>query len=120
MDRRIFLKGALATGALAVSGLDLQFARAARMSSLTDKSVRPTDALSKPSQPEQSLADQLINYARSLGASYCDVRIVRYLSQSVHARDNIVTGISDSESYGVGIRVIKDGTWGFTATRNVN
>ncbi len=115
MDRRIFLKGALATGALALSGLDLQVARAARMNS------KPLDgSLTKPSMPEQSLADQLINYARSLGASYCDIRIVRYLSESVSARDNIITGISANDSYGIGIRVIKDGTWGFTATRNVN
>ncbi len=115
MDRRIFLKGALATGALALTGLDLSLARAARLN------ASPLDTtLTKPTQPEQSLADQLINYARSLGATYCDIRITRYLSQSVSARDNIITGISDSESYGIGIRVIKDGTWGFTATRNVN
>jgi TldD protein len=115
MDRRIFLKGALATGALALTGLDYKIARAARAS----MNAYPTD-LTKPSMTEQALTDQLINYARSLGASYCDIRLVRYLSQSVSARDNIVTGISDSESYGMGIRVIKDGSWGFTATRNVN
>ena len=116
MDRRIFLKGALASGALALTGLDLKLARASRF-----MPASPYDAaLTKPSQTEQSLADQLINYARSIGATYCDIRLVRYLSQSVSARDNVVTGISDWESYGIGIRVIKDGTWGFTATRNVN
>jgi len=115
MDRRIFLKGALASGALALTGLDLRLARAARM-----MNASPFDTtLTKPSQTEQSLVDQLINYAASLGATYCDIRLVRYLSQSVSARDNIITGISDSESYGMGIRVIKNGTWGFTATRNV-
>src|SRR4030081_2567473 len=115
MDRRIFLKGALASGALALTGLDLQVARAAK-----SNRIMFDNSPSKPSQTEQSLTDQLINYARSLGASYCDIRLVRYLSQSVSARDNVVTGISDSESYGMGIRVIKDGSWGFTATRNVN
>src|SRR5512140_383129 len=101
MDRRIFLKGALATGALALTGLDLKLARASRM-----MNPSPFDTtLTKPSLVEQSLVDQLINYAASLGATYCDIRLVRYLSQSVSARDNIVTGISDSESYGMGIRV---------------
>ena len=116
MNRRIFLKGALATGALALSGLDHQIARAGRMN------FSPNDggSLTKPSQGEQGLADQLISYARASGATYCDIRITRYLSQTVSARDNIITGISDSDSYGMGIRVIKDGTWGFTATRNVN
>ncbi|MEI8134041.1 MAG: metallopeptidase TldD-related protein [bacterium] len=118
MDRRIFLKGALATGALALTGLDSQFARAAK-AQWNPMNALPTE-LSKPSLGEQQLADQLINYARSLGASYCDIRMSRYLSQSVSARDNTVTGISDNESYGIGIRVIKDGSWGFTATRNVN
>jgi TldD protein len=115
MNRRIFLKGALGAGALALTGLDSKLAMAARMNPLS-----LDNSLSKPSSNEQLLTDQLINYARSLGASYCDIRLVRYLSQSVSARDNIVTGISDNESYGMGIRVIKDGSWGFTATRNVN
>src|SRR5438552_14800181 len=102
MNRRIFLKGALASGALSLAGLDHAIARAARSSALSHTIFSPTD-LTKPSMTEQALTDQLINYARSLGASYCDVRLVRYLSQSVHARDNIVTGINDSESYGMGI-----------------
>jgi TldD protein len=114
MDRRIFLKGALASGALALTGLDVQVARAAKMNRMFD------GTLTKPSADQQLLADQLINYARAQGATYCDIRISRYLSQSVSARDNIVTGISDSDSFGMGIRVIKNGAWGFTATRNIN
>lgn len=111
MKRRTFLQGALATGALALSGLD-NLVRSAQP-------LKPF-GLTKPSQTEQQLADTILAYAKTNGASYCDVRIVRYLQQSVNARNNIVTGIGDSESYGIGIRVIKNNTWGYAATRNVN
>jgi TldD protein len=114
MDRRLFLKGALATGALSLGHLDLLAAREARGTSPR------SGPLAKPSQSEQDLADQLIAHAKSLGATYCDVRLVRMRRQSVSARDQVVTGLSDSESYGLGLRVIKNGTWGFAATRNVD
>ena len=115
MDRRLFLKGMLATGALSLSSIDSIVAREAM------RAPRITETtLAKPSKSEQDLADALITYTKSLGATYCDVRLVRMLSQSVSARDNIVTGLSDSESYGIGIRVIKNGTWGFAATRSVD
>jgi TldD protein len=113
MKRRVFLKGALASGALTLSGLDHHIARAARLfQALPDGITKPTDA-------EKQLAEKILAYAKEKGASYCDVRISRYLSQSVNARNNIVTGISDSDSYGIGIRVLKGGTWGFSATRNM-
>ncbi len=114
MHRRSFLKGALAGGALALTGLDTRLARAS--------SVMLPDggALAKPTKSQQDLADTLIAYAKTLGATYCDVRISRYASQSVGVRDQIVTGISDSDSFGMGVRVIKDGTWGFSANRMVD
>lgn len=110
MNRRTFLQGALATGALALSGVD-NLVYAARPTKLI--------GLAKPSQSEQELADTILAYAKSLGAAYCDVRIVRYLQQSVSARNTILTGIDDSESYGIGVRVIKNNTWGYAATRSV-
>lgn len=114
MDRRLFLKGVLATGALSLGGIDKIAAReAARLR-------RFDTPLTKPGKSEQDLADKLIAHAKSLGASYCDVRLVRTMSQSVTARNNVVTGLSDNESYGMGVRVIKNGTWGFAGTRAVN
>src|SRR4051812_22306700 len=103
MDRRLFLKGVLATGALSLANLDTVVAReAARISRTTGGAT-----LAKPTKSEQDLAEKLIAHAKSLGATYCDIRLSRTLSQSVSARDAIVTGISDHESYGMGIRVIK-------------
>lgn len=58
------------------------------------------------------LADVALNAARSKGATYTDVRIGRYLNQFVFAREEKVQGITNTESYGMGVRVIANGSWG--------
>ncbi len=68
----------------------------------------------------KELADIALNSAKSSGASYADVRIGRYLNQYVFTREDKVQNIVNTESYGVGIRVIANGTWGFASTHNVN
>jgi len=72
-----------------------------------------------PSADRKALADAGLEAARGAGAAYADVRIGRYLNQSVSTRERRVQGIANSESYGVGIRVIVNGTWGFAATPDV-
>ncbi len=62
------------------------------------------------------MADVALNAARSKGATYTDVRIGRYLNQYVITREDKVENIVDTESYGMGIRVIANGCWGFAAT----
>ena len=64
---------------------------------------------------KKRLADAALNTAKSKGASYADVRIGRYLNQFVITRENKVQNIVNTESYGVGIRVIVNGCWGFAA-----
>jgi len=54
--------------------------------------------------------------AKAAGASYAAVRTGRYRRQSLNAREQQVTGVSDSESYGIGIRTLVAGSWGFSAT----
>ncbi|MFN2315819.1 MAG: TldD/PmbA family protein [Gemmatimonadales bacterium] len=77
-------------------------------------------ALSRiPTADKKALVDVALNMATSRGATYADVRIGRYLNQSVSTRERRVLGISHSESYGVGVRVIANGTWGFSATNDV-
>ena len=64
---------------------------------------------------KKRLADAAMNAAKSKGASYTDVRIGRYLNQFVITREDKVQNIVSTESYGVGVRVIADGCWGFAA-----
>ena len=65
---------------------------------------------------KKQMADVALNAARSAGASYTDVRIGRYLNQFVVTREDRVQNIVNTESYGMGIRVIANGGWGFAAT----
>ncbi len=65
------------------------------------------------------LADIALNTAKSLGASYADARIGRYLNQYVFTREDRVQNIVNTESFGVGVRVIANGTWGFASTDDV-
>jgi TldD protein len=68
---------------------------------------------------KKELADVALNAARSKGATYADIRIGRYLNQFVATREKRVQGITNTESYGIGIRVLANGCWGFAATNNV-
>ncbi|MDX5421247.1 MAG: TldD/PmbA family protein [Hymenobacteraceae bacterium] len=68
---------------------------------------------------KKRLADVALNTAKSRGASYADVRIGRYLQQYVFTREKQVQNIVNAESFGVGVRVLANGTWGFAATSDV-
>ena len=68
---------------------------------------------------KKELADVALNTAKSQGATYADVRIGRYLRQFVSTREKRVQGVANTESYGIGIRVIANGSWGFAATNDV-
>lgn len=68
---------------------------------------------------KKQLADAALTVARSSGATYTDVRIGRYLNQFITTRENKVQNITNTESFGVGIRVIVNGTWGFASTNDV-
>jgi TldD protein len=65
---------------------------------------------------KKQLSDVALNAARSKGATYADVRLGRYLNQFVVTREEKVQNIVNTESYGMGIRVIANGSWGFAAT----
>jgi TldD protein len=65
------------------------------------------------------LANAALDAARRAGASYADVRIGRYRRQFVGTRERQVSGVSDSESYGLGVRTLVDGSWGFAATSSM-
>jgi TldD protein len=76
-----------------------------------DKPLETVDVALK-----KQLADVALNAARSKGASYADVRIGRYRNQFIVTREDKVLNTVDTESYGIGIRVIAGGSWGFAST----
>ncbi len=69
---------------------------------------------------KKSLADAALAAARQAGATYCDVRVGRYLRQFVITREAKVQNVVNTESTGVGVRVIVNGAWGFAATSDLS
>ncbi len=57
--------------------------------------------------------------AAALGATYADIRINRYRRESIATRERQVQNVSRSTSYGLGLRVLVNGAWGFAATNRV-
>jgi len=80
-----------------------------------EDALNPVDVALK-----KRMADIVLNTAKSFGATYTDVRIGRYLNQVVATRETRVQNIANTESYGMGIRVIANGCWGFAATNNLD
>lgn len=108
MKRKDFLQlSAMGLGGLLIPGITHATEPVKWMNEKLDRSIK------------KSLADAALEAAKSAGASYADVRISQYLQQSVNTREKRVQNISNSSSYGVGIRVIANGTWGFAATSTV-
>lgn len=103
MQRREFL----AFSGLGMAGLFLPNTRLIAAEQL----LAPDDVVHK-----KLLADTALSLAKRAGASYCDVRIGRYLNQAIMTREATVQNVTNSESSGVGIRVIVNGAWGFAAT----
>jgi len=68
----------------------------------------------------KELADVALNTARMGGAEYADIRISRHKDQSIRTREDRVKSVTNTESFGFGVRVLLDGTWGFAASHRVD
>ena len=108
MERRTFLK---ISGGTAGAILVPVFGNAVAAEEL----MKPVAASFK-----KALADAGLNAATKAGASYCDVRIGRYLNQFITTRDRNVENIVNTESSGVGVRVIAGGAYGFASTNDMS
>jgi TldD protein len=104
MDRRDFLRSS-AAGAVLTLGAPQILVGAARRLSLYE---------------EKALALALIDAARAVGASYADARVAHVRNEAVSARERRVQAVSSSETYGMGVRVLVDGTWGFVSSSRLD
>jgi TldD protein len=68
----------------------------------------------------RDIALAALDAATLAGASYADARVVLERSETVSVRTGRVDAIASSESYGLGVRVIADGAWGFSATADLS
>ena len=66
------------------------------------------------------VADWALNTAALRGATYADARAVDERSRALSTKNGTVGGASDTESRGIGVRVIADGAWGFAASDDLS
>jgi TldD protein len=109
MDRRTFvIQGATIAAGLAACGPAI----------VTTPAAPPrTVALPGPDAAIRDLALRALDAARAAGATYADVRFHNTRTQSVGTRERQITGLTDSETSGFGVRALVDGSWGFAASR---
>lgn len=77
-------------------------------------------AMSLPAAEKKRLADVALQTATGSGASYADIRIGRYLNQFIRSREQNINGVTNTESFGFGVRVLVDDTWGFASSNIVS
>ena len=108
MERRAFLNiSGVAFGTMLVPVVGNAVAAEALLGPLADRF-------------KKTLADTALSAATGAGASYCDVRIGRYLNQFLTTRDLSVENVVNTESSGVGVRVVCNGAYGFAATSDMS
>jgi len=61
-------------------------------------------------------AQWALDTAAARGAAYADVRVVDARYRNLSTKNGKVGSVSESESLGLGVRVIADGAWGFAST----
>ena len=64
----------------------------------------------------QQIVLRALELATQRGVQYADVRLVESRSQDLSTRNGRVSQVADTESAGMGIRLLIDGGWGFSAT----
>lgn len=77
---------------------------------------RALDTFAQPADVKALMAAAL-NAAKAAGASYADVRCSRQRQNFVFTREQQIQQVVDTDTIGIGVRTLVDGTWGFAATR---
>src|SRR3989442_11028799 len=62
------------------------------------------------------LCTNALDTAQLRGASYCDVRVMHLRQRDLTTKNGHVGTLAQSESIGIGIRVLASGAWGFAST----
>ena len=108
LDRRDFVKMASAAGTVLATG-----------------AWNPASAFQEAPAPGPDAAEleavlRALDASQSAGTDYADVRITRSNWESINTRERQITDVSKTESYGIGIRALVGGSWGFAGTRDLS
>ncbi len=109
LPRRRFIELAGTAGVALASGLLTSRCR-----------TEPVSDFPAPDPTEKELALLALDEARAAGAEYADVRISQHRFEGVGTREERITSATRTESYGVGVRALVGGSWGFAASGEVS
>ncbi|HTL99519.1 MAG TPA: TldD/PmbA family protein [Candidatus Omnitrophota bacterium] len=62
------------------------------------------------------LVREALDTAVARGAGYADARLLETLREDLIVKDGRLAGLEQTESRGIGVRVLVDGAWGYAAT----
>src|SRR5260370_16935726 len=65
------------------------------------------------------LCTNALDTARLRGASYADVRVMHLRQRDLTTKSGQVGTLAQSESIGLGVRVLSSGAWGFASTNRL-
>ena len=65
------------------------------------------------------LIENILDIAKLKGATYADIRVVRRQSEEVEVKNGKVDALTHDEDFGVGIRILLKGAWGFACSSKV-
>src|ERR1051326_4923770 len=68
----------------------------------------------------KDFAQRALDTAVARGATYADVRVVDQHQRYLATKNGQASGVRDSESLGIGVRVIAAGAWGFASSDDLS
>jgi TldD protein len=67
----------------------------------------------------KDIADWVLNVCNVRGVQYADLRVVSDRQRALASKNGKIGSANEAESFGVGIRVLTDGAWGFASTQDL-
>src|SRR5262245_37830836 len=103
LTRRTFLGGA------AISGMEVAC-----------RTPPGAPVSSRAARAAEDVLARALDAAKRAGATYVDARVVRRRTERVATREDHVVAVTSGETYGIGVRVIASGAWGFASSAIVS
>lgn len=75
--------------------------------------------LQKDFSIQESVLEDLFNYATKCGASFCEIRFMQLDNQNINMKNLEPQRVLDTSSAGYSVRLIYSNSWGFAATSKV-
>jgi len=67
----------------------------------------------------KTLIQNILDLAKMKGVTYADIRVVRRHSEEIEVKNGKVDALTHDEDFGLGIRILFQGAWGFACSSKV-